>query len=174
LNRWITLAVCVVLGALIFWFVARNNTGSTQTGVRIIEKSVFRDTVYSIKYQTIEKLKPVFTVDTVEVYIASKDSSHEEVRAPVFTASMDTVMFDSSLSLEIRYRSPVPLDANSFFEIEAKLKERMVREVETVYIEKEPDILNKWLHFGLVIAPGYGLRNKQTDIFIGMGVMIGL
>jgi len=174
LNRWIALAVCVVLGALIFWFLARNNTGSTQTGVQIIEKRVVRDTVYTIKYRTIEKVKPVFTVDTVEVFIASKDSSQEEVRAPVFAASMDTVMFDSSLSLGIRYRSPAPLDANSFFEIEARLKERKVREVETVYIEKEPDILNKWVHFGLVIAPGYGLRNKQTDIFIGMGVMIGL
>ncbi|MCA0388811.1 MAG: hypothetical protein LCH52_09985 [Bacteroidetes bacterium] len=174
MNRWTAVAVCVVLGALIFWFVARNNTGSTHTGVRIIEKSVVRDTVYSIKYQTIEKVKPVFTVDTVEVFVVSSDTTSMENRAPVFTASLDTVMFDSSLSLGIRYRSPSPLDAESFFEIDARLKERKVREVETVYIEVEPDILSKWLHFGLVIAPGYGILNKQTDIFIGMGVMIGL
>ena len=174
MNRWMALAVCIVLGALIFWFVARNNTGSTQTGARIIEKSVVRDTVFTIKYQIIEKVKPVFTVDTVEVFVDSSDTTSMEDRAPVFTASLDTVMFDSSLSLGIRYRSPSPLDADSFFEIDARLKERKVREVETVYIEREKDFLSRWYHFGVVIAPGYGIFNKQTDIFIGMGVMIGL
>ncbi len=137
-------------------------------------KTVVSDTIHTTRYLTIEKVKPVFTVDTVEVYIDSRDSVWKENRAPVFSASLDTAMFDSSLSLEVKYHSPIPLDERSYFNITAKLKERMVIQTKKIYFEKEEDFTSKWLHIGLVIAPGYGVLNKQTDIFVGMGLMIGL
>lgn len=137
-------------------------------------KTVVTDTIHTTKYLTIERVKPVFTVDTVEVYIDSKDTASKENRAPVFTASLDTAMFDSSLSLEVKYHSLIPLDKRSYFNITAKLKERKVIQTEKIYFEKEENFASKWFHIGLVIAPGYGMLNKQTDIFVGMGLMIGL
>lgn len=131
------------------------------------------DTVTVEKLSLIERIKPVFSTDTLWVTRAAAegDSTRSEVAAvPVFEAGVDTVMFDSLLTLGVRYTSPVPLDTRSRFTLRASLREKTITEKETVYVREDEE----WLHFGIVLAPGYGLLQNKTDIFIGMGIMVTL
>jgi len=161
-----------------------------------------RDTITTEKISTIERIKPVFSTDTMSVNAQSDSTLTEVVRLPVpvqnsdsatsekpvpttekvpgqtmftaYEAKADTVMFDSFLRLSVKFTSSIPLDTAGYFSIKATLSEREIKEKEIRYIEKEEGFFNKWLHFGLVIAPGYGIVEKKGDFFIGMGIMIGL
>jgi hypothetical protein len=138
-----------------------------------------KDTIYSIKTITNEKIIPVFTKQIIEVERADSDTSGtvlgEMVKTDtIYVASLDTVLFDSLLNLSVKYNSQIPLDQKGYFSFQTELKERNVIQKETIFVESEPGIINKWIHFGLVAAAGYGTINKKHDVFIGLGVMIGL
>lgn len=131
------------------------------------------DTVIVEKHSLLEKIRPVFKTDTVWVtreYLAGDTMVTEVAAVPLFEAGIDTVMFDSSLSLGVKYSSPVPLDKRGYFTLEASLMERTITGKETVYVREDEG----WLHFGIVLAPGYGFLQNKTDIFIGMGLMVTL
>lgn len=135
------------------------------------------DTVVLEKQRVIERLMPVFTVDTVWVRGAPDNGDSSvgvAVAVPVYEAGVDTVMFDSSLTLEVMYTSPIPLDSRSYFTLRGVLKEKIITEKETVFVREERGWLSRWLHFGLVVAPGYGFFEKKPDIFVGMGIMVGI
>lgn len=160
-----------LLGGLIMHKVGRH---VDRTDIPVQQRVVtVTDTVTVEKQSLIERIKPVFSTDTVWITRASAegDPSREEVAAvPVFEAGVDTVMFDSLLTLGVRYTSPVPLDTRSRFTLRASLKERTLTVRETVNVREDEG----WLHFGIVLAPGYGFLQNKTDIFIGMGLMVTL
>mgnify|MGYP006886000144 FL=1 len=168
-------------GALLGGLVIRE---SGCAGAREVETPVVQyrtkthtDTVVVEKQSLIERLTPVFTVDTIWLTRAlfdTGDSGAEVVAVPVFEAGIDTVMFDSSLTLGVRYTSPLPLDPRGYFTLRAGLKEKTITEKEIVFIPEEKGWLSRWLHFGIVVAPGYGIFENKPDIFVGMGIMVGL
>lgn len=165
----------VIAGAALFHYAG---CGAGEKGEK--EKVVFRNTVTTdtllIEKKTVlEKVKPVFSVDTVWVTVEKDDPEGGLLQLePLYEAAIDTVMFDSLLTIGVKYSSHVPLDARGWFTLRAGLNERRIVERETVYVKEEERGIGKWLHFGLVIAPGYGFLEKKTDIFIGMGIMAGL
>lgn len=174
-NTLYLCAAVFIAGALLGGLIMHKmNRPSDIPGIPVQQRVVtVTDTVTVEKHSLIERIKPVFSTDTVWITrtAAEGDSNLKEVAAvPVFDAGIDTVMFDSLLTLGVRYTSPIPLDTRSRFTLRASLKERTVIKKETVYVREDEG----WLHFGIVLAPGYGLLQNKTDIFIGMGIMVTL
>ncbi|GJQ32342.1 MAG: hypothetical protein HBSAPP04_11810 [Ignavibacteriaceae bacterium] len=173
-----TLYLCVavfVAGALLGGLIMYKVNRPSDIPEIPVQKSIVTvtDTVTVEKLSVLERIKPVFSTDTVWItrVSAEGDPTLEEVAAvPVFEAGVDTVMFDSLLTLGVRFTSPVPLDTRSRFTLRASLKERTVTEKETVHVRDDQG----WLHFGIVLAPGYGFLQNKTDVFIGMGIMVAL
>ncbi|MBK7865866.1 MAG: hypothetical protein IPJ75_02080 [Ignavibacteriales bacterium] len=162
-----------VIGGYLLWGGGDNTKPDYLPGEIIVQK----DTIYSEKTIHHKKIVPVFTREIVEV--ERKDSSELEVLKKVaadtiYVASLDTLLYDSLLNLMVKYNSQVPLDQEAYFSLEARLKERRVVQKETIFVEKDEGIIDRWLHFGIVAAAGYGLINQKSDIYIGLGVMIGL
>jgi len=165
----------VIAGAALFNFAGCGAPEKQDQDKVVYSERVTTDTLLIEKQTVLEKVKPVFRVDTVWVTVQKDDTSGDTLQPrPVYEAAIDTVMFGSLLTLGIKYSSPVPLDARGWFTLRADLQERRIVEKETVYIKAGEPGTGKWLHFGLVIAPGYGILEKKTDIFIGMGIMAGL
>jgi hypothetical protein len=162
-----------LVGGYLFWGGGDNTKAVYLPGATIVQK----DTIYLEKTVHHEKIIPVFTREIVEV--GSGDSSELEVlekvvKDTIHVASLDTLLYDSLLHLSVKYNSQIPLDTRSYFSLEARLKERTVVQKETIFVEKDEGIIDRWLHFGVVAAAGYGLINQKSDIYIGLGVMIGL
>lgn len=165
----------VIAGAALFHYAGCGAVEKQEEEKVVFRNIVTTDTILIEKKTELERVKPVFSVDTVWVTV-EKDGPEGGLLQPqpVYEAVLDTVMFDSLLTLGVKYSSPVPLDARGWFTLRAGLNERRIIEKETVFIKEEERGTVKWLHFGLVIAPGYGFLEKKTDIFIGMGIMAGL
>lgn len=168
----ILIGLGVVCGYLL-WGGGDNTKAVYLPGEIIIQK----DTIFSEKTIHHEKIIPVFTREIVEV--VKWDSSALDVLAKecadtIYVALLDTLLYDSLLHLRVKYNSRLPLDIQSYFSLDARLKERMVVQKETIFVEKDEGIIDRWLHFGIVAAAGYGLINQKSDIYIGLGVMIGL
>lgn len=161
------------LGGYFIWGSGEETREVYLPGAKIIQT----DTIYSEKTIHHEKIIPVFTKEIVEVI--KKDSSEPEdfSKGPsdtVFVALLDTLLYDSLLHLGVKFTSKLPLDPQSYFSLETRLNERTVVQKETIVVERKSGVLDKWLHFGIVAAAGYGLINQKSDIYIGLGVMIGL
>lgn len=162
----------VVCGYLI-WSEGSNKNPVYLPGEAIVQK----DTIYSEKTVYHEKIIPVFKSEIIEV--EKRDSLELEVLAKeqtdtIYEASIDTLLYDSLLRIGVKYNSQNPLDPEAYFSLEVKLKERMVVKKETIFVEKDERIIDRWLHFGIVAAAGYGIINQKNDIYIGLGVMVGL
>ncbi len=162
-----------VTGGYLFWGGEDNTKAVYLPGETIVQK----DTIFSEKTIRHEKIVPVFGKETIEVVRGDSSESDilEKKGADTFyVASFDTLLYDSLLYLRVKYSSQLPLDPEAYFSLEAKLKERTVVQKETMIVEREREIIERWLHFGIVAAAGYGLINQKSDIYIGLGVMIGL
>lgn len=169
----VILIVVGLVGGYLFFRGGGDNTKQVYLpGATIVQK----DTIYSEKTVYHEKIIPVFTREIVELERADspKLAVLEKEHDTIYVASIDTLFYDSLLHLNVKYNSQLPLDPKAYFSIEAKLNERTIVQKETIFVEKDVGIINRWLHFGIVAAAGYGLINQKSDIYIGLGVMIGL
>lgn len=168
----ILIGLGVVCGYLM-WSGGSNKTPVYLPGETIVQK----DTIFSEKTVYHEKIIPVFTKEIVEVMDGDSSESDvlEKVAADIiYVASFDTLLYDSLLHLSVKYNSQLPLGKEAYFSLKTNLKERTVVKKETIFVEKDVGIINRWLHFGIVAAAGYGIINQKSDIYIGLGVMIGL
>lgn len=106
-------------------------------------------------YQTIKKI-----YDTT--YIHKNDTVYSHIE---YTAKTDTVYRDSNLVAHITYVSPIPLSAESYFNMDFLVKHNTQTLTKTI-------IKSKLFNYGLAGGIGYGIFTHKPDLFIGFGFTI--
>jgi hypothetical protein len=135
------------------------------------------DTVYNVKtVETIKVIPQYFAVtDTViderhTVDTIYYDSSFTP-SAGLYVAQMDTTAADSSYSLMVRFNSMIPLDTRSYFGFNLKTRDKVIKETETIYLERKKGFWD-FIKPSISLGAGYGLLNEKFEITIGLGISI--
>jgi hypothetical protein len=120
------------------------------------------DTVIQYEIVIDEKIIPVFKVRVEKDTVYSTDTLI--IDKTQYIAQMDTVYKDSLLALRVQYISPSPLDKRSYFNIDARVKEKII--TNTVYNTET-------ITYNPTFFIDGGVRIDTTlNYFIGAGVNI--
>lgn len=146
---------------------------------KVIEYKTVKTTDTVDKYQvnTIERFYPKFYTihDTVLNEFSRIDTiyldTNQSPSRGLYVAQMDTVGKDSSYTLSVKFNSPIQLDTRSFFSYNLGIRERIIKETETVYIERAKGFFD-YVKFSIYSGIGYGITTKKFDFNVGMGITI--
>jgi len=146
---------------------------------KVIEYKTVKTTDTVDKYQvnTIERYYPKFYTihDTVLNEFSQIDTiyldTNQSPSQGLFVAQMDTVGNDSSYTLSVKFNSPIELDTRSFFSYNLGIRERIIKETETVYLERAKGFFD-YVKFSIYSGIGYGITTKKFDFNVGMGITI--
>lgn len=144
-----------IIGVFTVWTFVIDHKPKSE--IKIVTKV---DSVYVDKPIYITKIRAKLDTLLVPDIIIKRDT----VWKSQIVASADTLITRDSSSAKIKYFFP-PLN---YFDVDLKLREK----VKTITITKEiPTEPSFWDRFGWSIQGGfgYGLINKQFDVYIGLG-----
>lgn len=173
-NTWITILLVVLLAVGTF-FLGRFSVSPE----KVIEYKTVKttDTVDKFQVNTIERFYPKFYTiyDTVLNEFSRIDTIYlDTTQKPsrgLFVAQMDTVGNDSSYTLSVKFNSPIQLDTRSFFSYNLGIRERIIKETETVYLERAKGFFD-YVKLSIYSGIGYGITTEKFDFNVGMGITI--
>jgi len=169
---YITLALLLCTAV---FFLGRFSVSPEKIEVAKIVK--ISDTVDRFNTIEVTKYYPKFyeVRDTVVNEFSRIDTiyldTNESPSRGLFVAQMDTVGNDSSYTLSVKFNSPVQLDTRSFFSYNLGIRERIIKETETVYLERAKGFFD-YVKFSIYSGIGYGITTKKFDFNVGMGITI--
>ena len=175
MNLSNSIIIAVVVLALITgaYFVGRSHVEP----VEIVKTEKQIDTVYMAKYIEVPKvtLKPYYIIDTVVNNVRIIDTvyyqDHSGLPLGRYEARHDTTAADSSYTLSLTYKSDIPLSVNGYFTYRLGVRDRTIREKETVYLER-PKTVWDYVKLSIYTGVGYGITTQKFDMNIGAGLTI--
>ena len=155
----IALAICLIIGGFVGWSLKPDKDcpdvkPNTLIEYRYIDKI---DTVFIPKFYTQKDTVIISQLDTF--YVETK-----------YIAEADTTFEDSSLSLNVKYISDIPLSDKSFFDMRFKVREKIV--TNTVIQTEDVGFWYKRFIPYLGIGLSYNGKTVEPAIQIGFGVRI--
>jgi len=166
------LFIALVVGA---YFFGRSSVQEPQTVVKIERIS---DTVYIPKLIEVPRAYPVYYAlhDTVINNIRTTDTvfytrNSDTPVSGAYEARHDTTAADSSYTLSLAFRSDIPLSVNGYFSYMLNFRERVIREKETVYLER-PRTVWDYVKLSIYTGVGYGITSEKFDFNIGAGLTV--
>jgi len=168
------LLIFLIIGGLIGWFVK-------PSPMPVITVKTETDTVFTERTITLEKIKPITKKEIIKQKV-NIDSlwqealnyfvvSYSDSSSYMYVNELDTTFVSDDLTLNVRFNSYIPTHPSSYFDIDARVRHRTIKETVTVYREKEPSFID---HFGVGVQAGYFYipRTKQLDFGVGVGLSV--
>lgn len=155
----ISLVIALVIGGFIGWSVKPDKDcpePNTLIEYRYVTKT---DTLVKPIFKTIVKKDTIKYRDTLFI--------HEETN---YIAEIDTTYKDSLLTAKIQYVSDIPLSLKSYFNLDFKVKEKIV--TNTIVEQEEAGFWYK--RFPVIIGGGLGYDIDRKTIVPTVGIYIGI
>ena len=166
------IAFCVILCAAMFFFIYLNENGFFEPKVDKV------DTVFTTKTDTIfktdtfirKKLVPKEVIKERVDTVFDKDSNLVELITE-HKRYQDTIINGVDTAEVNIYTSGIRTSVDS---LQLKLNRHIVTTTNTIEVTKYIKDKPKIIHFSPNISGGYGIINKQFDIYVGWGVTIDI
>lgn len=160
-TQLIIIAISIIVGGFIGWSLkpdkdCPNTKPETVVEYRYIDKT---DTLVVPKFRTIVKNDTISFRDTVFI--------HSETN---YIAEVDTIYEDSSLTAKIQYVSPIPLSMESYFNLNFKIKEKVI--TNTIIETEEASFWDDRFIPYLGVGVSYDGEVIEPSIELGFGIRL--
>lgn len=162
----------IILWIIIAVLFALENVFVYQTGKNSVKAQIIRDTDTLITYRTIQDIRiiPKYTTITKTDTVINSLTDTVYIDNATYIATLDTTYEDDLAKLKVDFISDIPLSKKSYFNLDLKVKDKLV--FVPTYVKDESFWTNRFV-------PVLGIGGVYTQdgtadlgLFIGFGIRL--